>query len=99
MVNRGTNARRVVVTLRTHTRGKLASMKAMAVLLYAKGNMGYGMTGRLLGVSHVSVYRWIRAEADKIEEPSPQPDPDIVQLDGMWHFVGGKKQNLDLAGD
>ena len=64
-----------------------------------KGNMGYGMIGRILGGSHVSVYKWVRAEADKIEEPSPQPDSDIVQLDEMWHFVGGKKQNLDLAGN
>src|SRR3978361_1862277 len=44
----------------TPPRGKPAAMKAMAVLLYAMGNMSFGMIGCILGVSDVSVLRWVR---------------------------------------
>src|SRR3954470_8569252 len=56
----------------TPPRGKPAAMKAMAVLLSAMGNMSFGMIGRILGVSDVSVLRWVRAEAQALPEPAGQ---------------------------
>ena len=75
----------------TPARGKPVLMKTLAVLLYGMGNMSYGMIARLLGVSHVAVYKWIRAEAEALPEPATPADVAIVQLDEMWHFVNGKK--------
>ncbi len=71
----------------TLPRGKPAAMKAMAVLLYAMGNMSFGMIGRLLGVSDVSVLRWVRAEAEALPEPAVPADVKVLILDEMWHFV------------
>ncbi len=82
----------------TPPRGKPPAMKALAVLLYALGNVSQGMIGKLLGVSHVAVYRWVRAAGEGTPAPSATPSSGIVQIDEMWHFVDGKKQGLALAG-
>jgi transposase len=75
----------------TPARGKPAAMKALAVLLYALGNVSQGMIARLLGVSHVAVYKWIRVAGEAVPAPSATPADTIVQIDEMWHFVDGKK--------
>jgi transposase-like protein len=75
----------------TPARGKPAAMKALAVLLYALGNVSQGMIAKLLGVSHVAVYQWIRAAGEGTPPPSAAPADNIVQIDEMWHFVDGKK--------
>jgi transposase-like protein len=82
----------------TPPRGKPPAMKALAVLLYALGNVSQGMIAKLLGVSHVAVYKWVRAAGEGTPAPSATPSSGIVQIDEMWHFVGGKKQGLALAG-
>lgn len=71
----------------TPAKGKPPAMKAMAVLLYAMGNMSFGMIGRLLGVSDVSVLRWVRAEAETLPEPDSPADVKVLVIDEMWHFV------------
>ena len=75
----------------TPPRGKPPAMKALAVLLYALGNVSQGMIAKLLGVSHVAVYKWVRAAGETTPGPSAAPSSGIVQIDEMWHFVDGKK--------
>ena len=82
----------------TPERGKPEAMKALAVLLYAMGNASQGMIAKLLGVSHVTVYGWLRAAGEAAPEPAGEPSSEVVQIDEMWHFVNGKKQGLALAG-
>src|SRR3954470_16212420 len=78
--------------------GKPPAIKALAVLLYALGNVSQGMIAKLLGVSHVAVYKWVRAAGEQAPAPSTTPEDNIVQIDEMWHFVNGKKQGLGLEG-
>src|SRR3954449_9906275 len=66
-------------------RGKPPAMKALAVLLYALGNVSQGMIAKLLGVSHVAVYKWVRAAGEAAPAPSTTPEDNIVQIDEMWH--------------
>jgi transposase-like protein len=75
----------------TKARGKPEAMKALAVLLYGICNASQGMIAGLLAVSHVSIYRWIRKEAEAMELPEVSEGVEIVQIDEMWHFVNGKK--------
>ena len=49
-------------------------------------------------MSHVAVYRWVRAAGEAAPAPSAEASGGIVQIDEMWHFVNGKKQGLALAG-
>jgi insertion element IS1 protein InsB len=67
-------------------------MKALAVLPYALGNVSQGMIAKLLGVSHVAVYKWIRAAGEDAPAPAATPEDNIVQIDEMWHFVDGKNK-------
>ncbi len=71
----------------TAARGKHPGMKALSILLYSMGNMSYRMIGKLLDVSHVSVYEWIRSEAEKLPVPTVAADVEVVMLDEMWHFI------------
>ena len=71
----------------TPPRGKPAAMKALALLLYAMGNVGFGYIARLLGVSDVAVLNWVRDEARKLPEPSTKADVVVVTLDEMWHVA------------
>ena len=82
----------------TPARGKPPAMKALAVLLHALGNVSQGMIAELLGVSHVAVYKWIRAAGEGAPAPSATPSDDIVQIDEMWHLVDGKKTRFGSGG-
>ncbi len=82
----------------TPPRGKPPAMKALAVLLYTLGGVSQGMIARLLGVSHVAVYKWVRAAGEEAPTPPTTSSEGVVQIDEMWHFVNGKKQGLALAG-
>ena len=82
----------------TPPRGKPPAMKALAVLLYALGNVSQEMIAKLLGVSHVVVYKWVRAAGEGTPAPSATPSSGIVRIDGMWHFVGGKKTRFGSGG-
>src|SRR5690242_21473727 len=46
-----------------------------------RGNVSQGMIARLLGVSHVAVYKWVRAAGDATPAPSATPSGGIVQID------------------
>ena len=82
----------------TPARGKPPAMKALAVLLYALGNASQGIIARLLGVSHVAVYKWVRAAGEDTPAPSATSSSGIVQVDEMWHFVDGKKTRFGSGG-
>jgi transposase len=83
----------------THTkpRGKPPAMKALAVLMYTIGNASFGMIGRILGVSNVSVMKWIKKEAEHLPEPPVSEDATLIQIDEMWHFVNGKKTKFGFG--
>jgi len=75
----------------TPMRGKPAAVKDFAVYMYTLCNASLGMIGRTLGVSNVSVMKWVRAAALKLERPKVDAAPTIIMVDEMWHFVNGKK--------
>ena len=82
----------------TKPRGKPAAMKALALLLYAIGNMSFCSIGRLLKVSDVSVLRWARAAALEMPEPEMPADVELVNLDEMHHFVKKRQTKYGFGG-
>ena len=82
----------------TPARGRPPAMKALAVLLYGLGSVSQGMIAKLLGVSHVAVYKWIRAAGEDAPAPSATPSSGIVQIDEMWHFVHGRRTRFGSGG-
>ena len=81
----------------TPPRGKPPAMKALAILLYAMGNLSFGSIARILGVSDVAVLNWVRDEARNLPEPSIKGEVVVVTLDEMWHFVKKRVQNYGFG--
>ena len=78
----------------TPPRGKPPAMKALALLLYAMGNVSFCSIARILGVSDVAVLNWVRDAARRLPQPSTKADVVIVTLDEMCHYVKKKTAKL-----
>ncbi len=72
-----------------------ASVKKQALQLYLEG-LGFRSIGRVLGVSHVSVQRWIKKFGQELEALKSENEISIVELDEMHTYIGNKKILLDL---
>ena len=77
---------------RSTPRGRPASEKATAVLLYTLG-LSLNSIARIFKVSTPAVLRWVRLFAEKTYEKPEPAEAVIVELDEMWHFLGSKKTN------
>ena len=75
----------------TPPRGVHPMIKKFAVFLYSVCGVSMIKIGKVLGVSHVAVLKWIRAAADNVPEPVAKTSSKVVMLDEMWHYVNGKK--------
>ncbi len=72
--------------------------KEQAVKLYLQG-LSFRAIARLIGVTHVTVLRWVKSFAQKAEEqgeaiPPQKKDLILIELDEFWHYVGSKKNKL-----
>ena len=76
------------------TNERVAAKKALCVLLYAMAKGSFRMMGRILGIDHTLVYRWIRSFGESIPEPEVPGDITQMEFDEMWHFVGSKKTSF-----
>ena len=82
----------------TLPKSKPPEMKALALLLYAMGNMSFGAIARILRVSDVTMLTWVRGAAHRLPEPSMAAGTVIITFYEMWHFLKKDPENLDLAG-
>ena len=76
-----------------------AATQAHARRLYLEG-VGFRGIERLLGVSHVSVMNWVKAQAQALP-PLPGVDPaevEWVECDELCTFIGKKSVLLALVG-
>ncbi len=67
-----------------------ASVKRQALQLYLEG-LGFRSIGRVLGVSHVSVQRWIKKFGKELEALKSESEISIVEMDEMHTYIGNKK--------
>jgi hypothetical protein len=58
--------------------------------MYLEG-LGFRSIGRILGVSHVAVYYWIRKFGAKIETVRNDNPVQVMELDELHTYVGHKK--------
>ena len=58
--------------------------------LYLEG-LGFRSIGRFLGVSHVSVQKWIKKFGQELEDLKSENKLSIVELDEMHTYIGNKK--------
>ena len=78
----------------TPKRGRSEATKALAVLLYSFGKASFRWLGKLLGVSGVSTYKWVRQAAETLPEPEVREEIREMELDELWHFLHAKKTSV-----
>jgi len=82
-------------------RGYSLDKKLMALQLYLEGN-GFRGSGRILGVSNVTILNWIRDFGKSVKEyvlnnmPNDIREIEVVEMDEMWHFTVKKTKTLGL---
>ena len=67
-----------------------SSVKRQALQLYLEG-LGFRSIGRFLGVSHVSVQKWIKKFGKEAEDLKSENKISIVEMDEMHTYIGNKK--------
>jgi len=81
----------------TPKRGRSEATRALAVLLYSFGKASYRWLGKLLNVSAVSVYKWVRQTAETLPEPELREDIREMELDELWLLLQSKKTSVGLG--
>jgi len=76
-------------TVKYKSTAKLPETRRLALKMYLEG-MGFRQMGRVLEISHITVYRWIK-ELGSISLPRTSTPAKVVEIDEMHTFVGKKK--------
>ena len=71
------------------------SLKRFALELYLEG-LGFRSIGRLIKVSHVSVFNWVKQYGKSLDLLQNDHDICITEIDEMHSYIGSKKRSLDL---
>ena len=80
-------------TVEQKSTSKPDSMKIKALQLYLEG-LGFRSIGRILEVSHVSVYHWIKSFGSKLDNLRSDTDIEVVEIDEMHSYIGNKKNTV-----
>jgi len=83
--------RRIFQTLR---RGKDPALKQQTCQLYLEG-MGMRAIGRVLGIHHKTVSRWLVQAAQALPASSPQTEAcSFIEIDELCTFIAKKNLNV-----
>ena len=83
--------RRIFQTLR---RGKNPALKQQAWQLYLEG-MGMRAIGRVLGIHHKTVSRWLVQAAEVLPASPPQTEVcSFIEIDELCTFIAKKNLNV-----
>ncbi len=74
----------------TTSTGKPEELKRQALALYLEG-LGFRSIGRILNVSHVAVYYWIKQFGENAQELSSNTGIEVVEMDEMHTYIASKK--------
>ena len=69
---------------------KDSDVKRNALEMYLEG-LGFRSIGRLLKTSHVSIYNWIKAFGEEINQIRSEGKIEVVEIDEMHTYIGQKK--------
>lgn len=77
-------------TVELKSTAKPKATKRLALQLYLEG-LGFHSISRVLGVSHVSVIKWIKEFGKQIESYKNDVPAKIVEMDELHTYIGRKK--------
>jgi IS1 family transposase/transposase-like protein len=77
-------------TVTEKSTAKSVNTKRLAFEMYLEG-LGFRAIGRILKISHVSVFQWIKKWGKNLELPTRNESISVVELDEMHTYVSQKK--------
>lgn len=80
-------------TVEIKSSSKPQDIKRLALEMYLEG-LGFRSIGRILKVSHVSVYNWIKNIGEGIEDLKSENKIEVLELDEMHTYIGNKKTSV-----
>ena len=83
-------------TVEQKSTSKPDSVKRQALQLYLEG-LGFRSIGRFLGVSHVSVYNWVKSFGKKLDTIKSEKAIEVVEIDEMHSYIGDKKTTVGFG--
>ena len=69
---------------------KTDEQKCLALQLYLEG-LGFRAIGRVLNISYVTIFKWIKKWGEQTELPKSKEPIQIVELDEIYTYVQHKK--------
>jgi transposase-like protein len=73
---------------------KPKSVKRLTLHMYLEG-LGFRAIGKILGVSNVSVLRWIKEFSQQVRELSTEKQHiEMVEVDEIHSYIGSKKTTV-----
>lgn len=72
---------------------KSPEQKRLALEMYLAG-MGFRAIGKLLNISHGSVYQWVKKWRESVSLPKSQKPLEIVELDEIKSYIENKKTGV-----
>jgi transposase-like protein len=69
---------------------KSSETKRLAFEMYLEG-LGFRAIGRILKISYVTVFQWVKKWGENIELPKRNEAIEVVELDEMHTYVSQKK--------
>jgi transposase-like protein len=66
-------------------------VRVQAIRLYLEGT-NFRRIGRILSVNYQSVVNWVNAYHARLPPPQKTAEPETVELDELYSFVGSKKK-------
>ncbi len=74
---------------------KSKEVRRLALEMYLEG-LGFRSIGRILKISHVAVYYWVKELGEKVSLPKRDEAVEVVELDELHTYVGEKKLLLGM---
>ena len=75
------------------TVGKSDKIKRDALILYLEG-LGFRSIGRVLKVSHVAVFNWIKSFGERLGDLRSAEEIEVVEIDELHTYIGSKKTTV-----
>ena len=70
-----------------------SSKRRLGLMMYLEG-LGFNSIGRILGVSHVAVIKWIKRYGSELNAIKNDKPARIVEADEMHSYIGSKKTTV-----
>jgi rubredoxin len=75
------------------TNEEIAARKALCILLYAMARGSFRMLGKILGIHHTLVYRWVRSFGERRPERKVSGGIAEMEFDEMWRFLASRERS------